>query len=149
MTICGEKNAYQGLFLRLSSFDKFLKSKDLSYKNIKIDTEHGLTAIDVNGNSIALHKLSSGEQNLIILYFFLLFKAKPGMLVCLDEPEISMHVAWQETMLADLKLIAKVMDIQLIIATHSIDFVNGNWNDCIDLFEEMKKIDSYELQSER
>lgn len=71
------------------------------------------------------------------------------MLVCLDEPEISMHVAWQETMLADLKLIAKVMDIQLIIATHSIDFVNGNWDDCIDLFEEMKKTDSYELQSER
>ena len=55
----------------------------------------------------------------------------------------------QETMLADLKLIAKVMDIQLIIATHSIDFVNGNWDDCIDLFEEMKKTDSYELQSER
>ena len=145
----GKIDAYQGLFLRLSSFDKFLKSKDLSYKNIKIDTEHGLTAVDVNGNSIALHKLSSGEQNLIILYFFLLFKAKPGMLVCLDEPEISMHVAWQETMLADLKLIAKVMDIQLIIATHSIDFVNGNWDDCIDLFKEMKKTDSYELQSER
>lgn len=145
----GKVDAYQGLFLRLSSFDKFLKSKDLSYKNIKIDTEYGLTAVDVNGNSIALHKLSSGEQNLIILYFFLLFKAKPGMLVCLDEPEISMHVAWQETMLADLKLIAEVMNIQLIIATHSIDFVNGNWDDCIDLFEEMKKTDSYELQSER
>ena len=71
------------------------------------------------------------------------------MLVCLDEPEISMHVAWQETMLADLKLIAEVMNIQLIIATHSIDFVNGNWEDCIDLFEEMKNIEINELQSER
>lgn len=145
----GKVNAYKGLFLRLSSFDSFLMSKDMSYKHIKIDTEHGLIALDVNGNSIALHKLSSGEQNLIILYFFLLFKAKPGMLVCLDEPEISMHIAWQETMLDDLKLIAKVMGIQLIIATHSIDFVNGNWDDCIDLFEAMKKNKDHELQSER
>ena len=68
------------------------------------------------------------------------------MLVCLDEPEISMHVAWQETMLADLKLIAEVMNIQLIIATHSIDFVNGNWDDCIDLFEEMKNNSSLIIQ---
>lgn len=86
-----------------------------------------------------MHKLSSGEQNLIILYFFLLFKAKKGMCVCLDEPEISMHVAWQETMLKDLKNIAKAFGIQLIIATHSIDFINGDWDDCVDLFEAMDK----------
>lgn len=134
-------NAYQNLVVRLSSLDKFLESKELSYKHIKVDTEHGLTAIDINGNAIPLRKLSSGEQNLIILYFFLLFKAKPGMLVCLDEPEISMHVAWQETMLEDLKLIAKVFGIQLVIATHSVDFVNGNWDYCVDLFEQMKEND--------
>lgn len=134
-------DSYKDLFVRLSSLDKFLESKEFSYKHIMVDTEHGLTAIDVNGNAIPLRKLSSGEQNLIILYFFLLFKAKHGMLVCLDEPEISMHVAWQETMLEDLKLIAKVFEIQLVVATHSVDFVNGNWDDCVDLFEQMKEKD--------
>lgn len=142
-------DAYKNLFIRLSSLDKFLESKELSYKHIKVDTEHGLTAIDINGHAIPLRKLSSGEQNLIILYFFLLFKAKPGMLVCLDEPEISMHVAWQETMLEDLKLIAKVFEIQLVIATHSIDFVNGDWEDCVDLFEAMNELGKDGLQSEK
>lgn len=135
----GKVDAYKGLILRLTFLDKFLASKDLSYKHISIDTAHGLTAIDANGNIIPLHKLSSGEQNLIILYFFLLFKAKKGMCVCLDEPEISMHVAWQETMLKDLKNIAKAFGIQLVIATHSIDFINGDWDDCVDLFEAMDK----------
>lgn len=32
----GKIDAYQGLFLRLSSFDKFLKSKDLSYKKSRL-----------------------------------------------------------------------------------------------------------------
>lgn len=135
----GKVEAYNGLFVRLASLDKLLESKEFSYKKITVDTEHGLTAIDINGSTIPLRKLSSGEQNLIILYFFLLFKAKSGMLVCLDEPEISMHVAWQETMLKDLKNIAKVFGIQLVIATHSIDFVNGDWDYCVDLFEAMNE----------
>lgn len=144
----GKLNAYWGLFIRMSSLDGFLKSKDLANKHISV-TKKGLVAFDTNGSVIPLRKLSSGEQNLIILYFFLLFKTSPGMLVCLDEPEISMHVAWQETMLADLKTIAKVLDVQIVVATHSIDLVNGNWDNCIDLFEAAKDNEDNQLQSEK
>ena len=36
-------------------------------------------------------------------------------------------------------LTADVLKLQIIVATHSVDFVNGNWGDCFDLFEGMKK----------
>ena len=133
-------NAYKELWLRLSSFDKVLKSKEFANKQMKINAKEGLVAQDMDTNSpIPLHKLSSGEQNLIILYFYLLFKTTPYMTICLDEPENSLHVAWQETMLTDLRTIADVLKLQIIVATHSVDFVNGNWDDCFDLFEGMKK----------
>ena len=121
-------------------FDKILKSKEFANKQMKINAKEGLVAQDMDTNSpIPLHKLSSGEQNLIILYFYLLFKTTPDMTICLDEPENSLHVAWQETMLTDLRTIADVLKLQIIVATHSVDFVNGNWGDCFDLFEGMKK----------
>lgn len=133
-------NAYKELWLRLSSFDKVLKSKEFANKQMKINAKEGLVAQDMDTKSpIPLHKLSSGEQNLIILYFYLLFKTTPDMTICLDEPENSLHVAWQETMLTDLRTIADVLKLQIIVATHSVDFVNGNWDDCFDLFEGMKK----------
>ena len=61
-----------------------------------------------------------------------------GTIVCLDEPENSMHVAWQKSMLEDFKKIAKEFGIQLIFASHSIDFVNDDWDDCVDLYRSLK-----------
>ena len=135
----GEKIlGYKDLFMRLQEFQNFLNEKGLSNKNVSLNVKDGLVVADIRGNNIPLHKLSSGEQNLIILYFYLLFKAQPGMWICLDEPEISMHVAWQESMLKDIKCIAEEYKLNILISTHSLDFINEDWDDCLDLFEMSK-----------
>ena len=125
---------YFPFYLSLSFFYHFIKDKELSNKSMSLDAEQGITITDVNGLDVPLRKLSSGEQNLIILYFNLLFKTEPGSILLVDEPENSIHAAWQDSMLEDFKNVAKGSNIQVIISTHSLDFIQGDWDNGIDLF---------------
>ena len=77
---------------------------------------------------IAVKKLSSGEQNELIIFYNLLFKSTKGDIVLIDEPEISLHIAWQQQLITDLKEIAKETGISLLISTHSPDIIGDNWN---------------------
>lgn len=126
---------YFPFYLSLSSFFHFIKNKELSNKTMYLDAEKGIKIIDKNDLEVPLRRLSSGEQNLIILYFNLLFKAKPDTILLVDEPENSIHAAWQESMLDDFKNIAKVFGIQIIVSTHSLEFIQGDWNSSIDLLK--------------
>ncbi|WP_400159848.1 AAA family ATPase [Arthrobacter sp. BPSS-3] len=82
---------------------------------------------------IQVSSLSSGEQHLVALFTLLLFSAKRGSLVLIDEPEISLHAAWKHAFLADISRVAKIADLQVILSTHSTSIINGRW----DLTEEL------------
>jgi len=84
---------------------------------------------------LPLEKLSSGEKQLLIQTFELIFLAKEKSVVLIDEPETSYHVAWQMNYFENLKKIAKKKNLQCIVATHSPEIFNGNWTRSIDLFE--------------
>ncbi len=64
--------------------------------------------------------LSSGEKELLFMLTIAAFglegRAKPGLLI-VDEPELSLHVKWQETLLPSLRMLNPEM--QIIAATHS------------------------------
>ena len=57
------------------------------------------------------------------------------MIILIDEPENSLHVAWQSMFLNDIKQIAEGIDVQFIIATHSPQLIGNNWDKCFDLYE--------------
>jgi len=78
-------------------------------------------------------KLSSGEQHLVALFAMLLFSAGPASIVLIDEPEISLHAAWKHSFLDDISEVARLADLQVLLATHSSGIINGRW----DLTEEL------------
>ncbi|WP_236570759.1 ATP-binding protein [Streptomyces albidoflavus] len=82
----------------------------------------------VNGKNLSVHSLSSGEQHLLAVFTMLLFSAEKGALVLIDEPEISMHAAWKHDFLKDIEEVARISDLQILIATHSSAIVHGNWH---------------------
>ena len=127
-------DAFKDYFRRLQALDKFISNKELSYKNIKLD-ERGISVYSQNGDPVPLNKLSSGEQNLIILCYRLVFESKPNDILLVDEPENSMHMAWLEYLLQDYKTIAEATQCQIIIATHSPVFIHGEWDLTFDLCE--------------
>ena len=78
-----------------------------------------------SNTEIQLQKLSSGEKHDFILFYELIFNSDKKSIFLIDEPEISLHVAWQVEYVKILEEICKMNGIQAIIATHSPDIVNG------------------------
>lgn len=63
--------------------------------------------------------LSSGEQQMLLLLARLVAHATPEVLFVVDEPEASLHVAWQRALPGVLDLLRDSFQLQFAIATHS------------------------------
>jgi len=85
-------------------------------------TENTLRVVlnDKNASILNLEKLSSGEKQVVALFFHL-FIEDTNAFVIIDEPEISLSLRWQEDILKDI-LEANVTGF--VVATHS-PFVIG------------------------
>jgi hypothetical protein len=103
---------------RLRIFKTFLDER-FSPKEMIIDRREGLRFSLPDGSKIPPSKLSSGEQQMMVLAYEILFRAEPGTLVMIDEPEISLHVLWQDTLIDSLTDMAKPNRLQFLMATHS------------------------------
>lgn len=95
-----------------------LNSK-LAPKRVLLDGNVGYRVYSHDQQPLDLEWLSSGEQHEFVLLHNLLFHVEPGSLLLIDEPEISLHVSWQNEFLEDLVRIAKWIGFDAIIATHS------------------------------
>lgn len=119
---------------QLSVFDNCVNGKGLSDKRMYLNMEDGIKVRYKDGTDVPLVKLSDGEQNLIMLYYQLIFSTDRGSLLLIDEPENSLHVAWVEKMLDDYKMMAERLGCQIVIATHSPTFISDDWDINIDLY---------------
>ena len=91
-----------------------------------------------NGTSLQLQKLSSGEKQILILFYAILFHAPQNSVVIIDEPEISLHVSWQQKLGDCFMDICRVRGIQMIISTHSPQIIHDKW----DLARELRPGDA-------
>lgn len=123
-------------FIKISN--DFIKSKLFPDKKIII-TDDGSLKLQISGNSrIPLYRLSSGEKQLIIILLrTLLQKGKKGIYIT-DEPELSLHINWQEKLIFALNKINP--NSQLILATHSPDIV-AEYENKIKQMEDIIKYD--------
>lgn len=112
---------------KFSLFKNFVEKK-ITDKEIKFSEDFGFSLLKRKGeNSLNImpEELSSGEQHLVILASKIIFydnlESSNSILkvVLIDEPEISLHIFWQEDLLLDLLTLAKTENAQLIVATHS------------------------------
>lgn len=81
-----------------------------------------------SGADLPLDALSSGERNILIILYRLLFQTPEGSTVVIDEPENSLHIGWQQK-LGDIFLdIARLRNLQFIVATHSPQIIHDKWD---------------------
>lgn len=125
---------YNDLKDKLEILLKIINERNgFSNKKMKIHSEMGVEFILDNGNIVPLEKLSSGEKNDFILFYELIFKCHSNSLILIDEPEISLHIAWQQEFINELLEICKMNNMQAIVATHSPNIVDEHW----DLLKDM------------
>lgn len=122
---------------KLSTFDKIVSGKHLAYKRLLFKDDE-MKIMGADGHEIPIRKLSSGEQNLLVLCHNLVFELDDRNILLIDEPENSLHMAWLEHLLNDYIDIARATGCQIIIATHSPAFIHGKWNLTYDLCEKGK-----------
>ncbi len=103
------------------------------YKKMTISKEKGFTFTSDNGKPLSPTDLSSGEQHELVMVYELLFKTKPNSLVLIDEPELSLHVAWQVKFIKDLQAIIQLANFDILMATHSPDIISDRWDLTVEL----------------
>ena len=90
-----------------------------------------ITPARSNAKPIGWRYLSSGEKQILILLTQALLSEKTPVVYVADEPELSLHVDWQEKLLGALTQLAG--RCQFIVATHSPDIASGFGDKIIDL----------------
>lgn len=94
--------------------------------------KYTLALLEDEETPICWNLLSRGEKTLLYLFFAVYFFKERVNVFLLDEPDISLHVSWQENLISDLVSIAP--DNQFIIATHSPSLVMKGWMPyCLEL----------------
>ena len=87
------------------------------------------------GESISPYKLSSGEKQMLIILLSVLVQNKRHYTLFMDEPEVSLHVEWQQ------QLISLIRDLnpnaQVILTTHSPAVIMNGWADCVTDVEDI------------
>jgi predicted ATP-binding protein involved in virulence len=84
--------------------------------------------------------LSSGERQLVVILTHLAFnrQAKRANVLIIDEPELSLHLRWQEQFVDAVASASP--GVQLILATHSPSIIKGRIDRCVDV-EEARRSD--------
>lgn len=86
-----------------------------------------LTLIQMNaGSRLRLSQASSGQQCMLTMVLGIAGAIQHESLICIDEPEISLHPKWQEDIIDQLQsAFSDYKGCHFIIATHSPQIVSG------------------------
>lgn len=122
---------------RIEKFFDLINSLFVSTgKTIDIDDKNRVVFYKA-GRIIEMERLSAGEKQMLLLLFTLfLMEDKPTILL-LDEPEISLHIEWQD------RLIQLMNDLnpncQIIMTTHSPNIFADGWEDKLVFISDLVK----------
>jgi len=114
------EDEFQKINLYLETVNKFFKDsgKQILFNDGKLSFIRFDGSSNSNYSYFDVNLLSSGEQQLLLIFTYVAFDVGEGGLLIIDEPELSLHVQWQEGVLDAICNLAE-KDAQLVIATHS------------------------------
>lgn len=130
-----EKFSTQVLYLRANTaiFEDIVNHFFIdSGKSLKIG-EVGNILISNEKRKFELGQLSSGEKQILVLISHLVFnpRLRKANVLIIDEPELSLHVRWQEIFVESVRKANS--NTQLILATHSPSIVLDHRDKMVNL----------------
>lgn len=108
-------------------------SQRFQYKQMRISKDRGFYFVTGIDHVLDASSLSSGEQHELVLLYELLFNTRDDSLILIDEPEISLHVAWQQQFLHDLLKMTQLSKFDVLLATHSPLIIDDRWDLTVEL----------------
>lgn len=105
----------------------------LADKSIAFRLSQGFVIQNRLGKPLTPAQLSSGEQQLLLLFCYVLTARDSPTVFMIDEPEISLNVKWQRQLIQSLLSITEGADIQFIFASHSMELLAQHRNRVVKL----------------
>ena len=79
------------------------------------------------GETLTPYQLSSGEKQMLVILLTVLVEDQLPYVLFMDEPEVSLHIDWQQRLI-DLILTLNP-NVQIILTTHSPAVIMNGWVD--------------------
>jgi len=116
-----------GIANQLSLFLAVVNGR-FEHKRLVVHYSRGMYVMTSASDEILPEQLSSGEQNELLLFYELIFQVPEGSLILVDEPEISLHPAWQRQFISDLLTVTAGGGLNAVVATHSPIIIGDRWD---------------------
>jgi len=141
LTIIGQilRPYLEGNAVRLSALKEvqeivttFVDSMNSFYvnKRVAFDLRDGVKIYTPDGKRMSPRVLSSGEKELMLLFCNVVMAKKTATIFIIDEPELSLNVIWQRTLISALLKLVGSSQVQFLLATHSIELLSLHM-DCV------------------
>ncbi|MDE6769284.1 MAG: ATP-binding protein [Muribaculaceae bacterium] len=85
---------------------------------------------------ISLDQLSSGEKQLLLILTTVFLQEETPNVLLMDEPEISLHISWQDKLITTLRELNP--NCQLILTTHSPNIFANGWENKLVFMEDIE-----------
>ncbi len=118
-----KENLEQEIFKNIEIFKTVINELFTSTDKSLIILDNGKMAVKINDENLELHYLSSGEKQILFILLSVLLKDDAPYILLMDEPEISLHVAWQTSLLNNIQKLNA--NVQVIVVTHNPLIVLG------------------------
>ncbi|KQY13683.1 AAA family ATPase [Rhizobium sp. Root482] len=138
------EDRYLGLYVeklvqaqeRISALEEPLKRLSvLANKYIGVDKKFNFiassrfTSVHRDQEEVELDGLSSGEKQVIAMFAYLILSVDSNCVLVVDEPELSLSVPWQKTLLPDILATDKCAHVFAV--THSPFIFANNLRECL------------------
>lgn len=84
---------------------------------------------DQDGDILTPYQLSSGEKQMLVILLTVLVQDNQHCTLFMDEPEISLHVEWQQRLISLIRCLNP--NVQIILTTHSPALIMNGWLDAV------------------
>jgi len=102
----------------------------------KVDADGNIFFRNKKEEIFSIDEISTGEKTLLSKVLYLYLKKIKDSVILIDEPELSLHPAWQNRVLKLYENFAKENNCQIIIATHSPHIIGSAKNEYIRILTE-------------
>ena len=111
-----------------------------AYTRKKIDRKSNEIFFYQDDEKLSPYKLSSGEKQMLVILLTALVRNGERSVLFMDEPEASLHIEWQQKLIAMIRNLNP--DMQVILTTHSPAMIMEGWmEDVTEISEITSNID--------
>ncbi len=82
-----------------------------------------------DGERLHPYQLSSGEKQILVILLTVLVQDNQNAVLFMDEPEVSLHIEWQQRLIGLIRSLNP--HVQIILTTHSPAVIMNGWQNAV------------------